>query len=113
MAEKSTTAVKGFQVYCSIWKPFMREELNCDHEYDNAFDCFSIKTEKDGLVVGHLPREIYIATKFVVVVQRLLQKITSDHYKNSPLFQGGLDIRCFVIVTLPATIRGQLLLSKY
>ena len=29
--------------------------MNCDHEYGNAFDCFSIKTEKDGLNVGHIP----------------------------------------------------------
>ena len=35
----------------------MGEELNCDHEYGNAFDCFSIKTGKDGLIVCHLVRD--------------------------------------------------------
>ena len=49
-----------------MWKPSMGETLNCDDEYGNAFDCFSIKTEKDGLIVGHLPREISRVTKFLL-----------------------------------------------
>ena len=50
----------------SIWKPFMGEELNCDLEYGNAFNCFSIKTEKDYIIVGHLHGEISRSTKFLL-----------------------------------------------
>lgn len=60
MSEKCfpfTASVRGFHIYRSIWKLFMGEELNCDHEYGNAFDCFSIKTGKDGLIVCHLIRD--------------------------------------------------------
>ena len=58
----------------------MGEELNCDHKYGNAFDCFLIKTEKDGLIVGHLPREITRATKFLLDRGvKVAAKTTSDH----------------------------------
>ena len=40
-------------------------------------------------------------------------EITSGHYRKSPLFQSRLEVRCFVTATLPKTIRGQLILSKY
>ena len=54
----------------------MGEELNCDHGYGNVFDCFSIETEKDGLIVGHLPR----ATKFLLDCgAKVTAKITSEH----------------------------------
>ena len=109
-----TAAVRGFHVYRSIWKPYMEEELTCDHEYGNAFDCFAIKTEKDGRIVGHLPREISRPTKFLIDRgAKVIARITSNHYRKSPLFQGGLEVKCLVTVILPATVRGHLLLSNY
>ena len=44
----------------------MGEELDCYLEYGSAFDCFSIKTEKDDISVGHLHREIFRSTKFLL-----------------------------------------------
>ena len=32
--------------------------------------------------------------------------ITSDQYRESPLFQGRLEIRCELTVTMIATVRG-------
>ena len=32
--------------------------------------------------------------------------IMSEHYRKSLLFQGGLEIRCVIIVTMIATVRG-------
>ena len=69
MAEKHfqfTAAVRGFHCMSFNLETFHGEEMNCDHEYGNAFDCFSIKTEKDVLIVGHLLREISRATKFLL-----------------------------------------------
>ena len=68
--------------------------MNCDHEYGNAFDSFSIKTEKDGLNVGHIPYETSRATKFILDRgAKVTAKITSDHYRKPPLFPGGLEVR--------------------
>ena len=108
-----TAGVGGFHVSRWIWKPFMGEESNCNHEYCNAFNCFSIETEKDGLIVGHLPREISRVTKFFLDRGAKVTAIfRSDHYRKLPLFQGGLEVRCFIMVTLRATIRGKLLSMK-
>ena len=39
--------------------------------------------------------------------------MTSSYYRRSPLFQGGLEIPCLVTVSMPGTIRNQLLLDRY
>ena len=39
--------------------------------------------------------------------------ITSDQYRESPLFQGRLEIRCELTVTMIATVRGHLLLQRH
>ena len=94
-------------------KPYTGEELNCDHEYGNAFDCFSIKTENDGHIVVHLPSGISRATKFLI--DRGAKVSARNHFQSlqkSPLFQGRLEIICLVTVTLSATVRGHLLSKR-
>ena len=62
-----SAAVKGYHYYGSIWFPEKEEQLDCSHDFGNVFDVFAIKTCKpDGTVVGHLPREISRATKFLL-----------------------------------------------
>ena len=40
-------------------------------------------------------------------------KLSSIHYRRSPLFQGGLEIACEVTVTILASIKGHLLMQRY
>ena len=47
-----TAAVRGFHYYRKFWKPKENEKLDCSHE------------EHDGMIVGHLPREISRIKKF-------------------------------------------------
>ena len=62
-----SAAVRGYHYYGSIWFPEKEEELDFSHDFGNVFDVFAIKTCKpDGTVVGHLPREISRATKFLL-----------------------------------------------
>ena len=57
-----TAAAGEFHYYRKIWKPKENEKLDRAHEENNPFDWFAIKTvTSDGMIVGHLPREI---TKF-------------------------------------------------
>ena len=40
-------------------------------------------------------------------------QLSSTDYRRSPLIQGGLEIPCDVIVTMPGAIDNQLILEKY
>ena len=62
-----SAAVRGYHYNGSIWCPEKEEQVDCSHDFGNVFDVFAIKTCKpDGTVVGHLPREILKATKFLL-----------------------------------------------
>ena len=59
-----SAAVRGYHYYGSIWFPEKEDQLDCSQDFGNVFDVFAIKP--DGKVVGHLPREISRATKFLL-----------------------------------------------
>ena len=40
-------------------------------------------------------------------------KLTSTHYRRSPLVQGGIEIPCVVTVSTPDTVINQLLMKRY
>ena len=83
---------------------------------ENLFDMLAINTCRldDGKVVGHLPREISRATKYLLDRGANITAIlSSTHYRKSPLFQGGLEIPCTVKVKLRGNIKGDLLIAKY
>ena len=109
-----TAAVRGYHVYGDIWLPSINETLKCMHELGNAYDVFAIKCMKGNRIVGHLLREISRPTKYLLDRGAIITAIiTSEHYRKSPLFQGGLEIRCLVRVTVIATVRGHLLIKRY
>ena len=64
--------------------------------------------------VGHLPREITRLTKFILDRgAEVKAKLTSNHYRSSPIIQGGLEITCKVSIKMPATMLNRNLLKRY
>ena len=63
---------------------------------------------------GHLPREISRQTKYFldrgVIVTAT---ITSEQHRKAPLFQGGVEIRCVITVTMIAIVCVHLLLQRH
>ena len=111
-----TAAVRGYYYYKTYWNPHQNQILNCYFENDNAFDRFAIKVCEDGkhVPVGHLPREISRVTKYLLDRGAMASAtLTSEHYRRSPLVQGGLEIPCKVSVTMPGTVNNLLVLEKY
>ena len=111
-----TAAVRGYHYYCRFWKPEPSQKLNCFFEEDNPFDPFAIKVCEIGktAAVGHLPREISRAAKFFIDRGgRLSVTLTSEHYRRSPLVQGGMEIGCKVTTSIPGTCINILILKKY
>ena len=93
----------------------IEEELKCTHEVGNEYDVFSIKTcQGSGKTVGHLPREISRATKFLLDRGATVNaKLSSEHYRKSPSFQGGLEIACIITVTMPGAVRNHMVIERY
>ena len=111
-----TSAVRGYHYYRTFWKPEPNQILNCYYENDNAFDRFAIKVCEFGkeIPVGHLPKEISRVTKYLLDRgATATATLTGEHYRRSPLVQGGLEIPCKVSVTMPGTVSNLLVLEKY
>ena len=111
-----TAAVRGYHYYRRYWLPQPTQKLNCFHEINNPFDQFAIKICEVGneIAVGHLPKEISRATKFFMDRgASLTVTLTSEHYRRSPLVQGGLEIPCKVAATIPGTCLNLLLMERY
>ena len=102
------SAVRGFHFvhyYRTIWQPVEHEVLNCEREEDNPNDMFAIALLAiNGTVVGHLPMEISRITKYLMDRATMIQAhLTGRHYRRSPLVQGGLEIPCDLVITMPGT----------
>ena len=69
--------------------------------------------EKQIKTVGHLPKEISRVTKFILDRGvTVIVEVTEDHYRRSPLVQGGMEIPCRVTVTTPLSF-NMAVLKKY
>ena len=111
-----TSAVGGFHYYRTFWQPEPNQILNCYYENDNAFDRFAIKVCEFGkeIPVGHLPKEISRVTKYLLERGATeTATLTSEHYRRSPVLQGGIEISCKVSVTMPGAVSNLLVQEKY
>ena len=108
-------AVRGFHYYRRFWRPKENEKLDCLHKPENAFDRFAIKTVNEkGEIVGHLPKEISRVTKYLLDRGFTMYcKLSSRHYRRSPLVQGGLEIQCEVVLISRATMLQTRLTARY
>ena len=111
-----TAAVCGYNYYRKLWQPKPSQTLNCFYEEDNPFDPFAIKVYEVGKsdVVGHLSREISRATKFFLDRGgKVTVTLTSEHYRRSPLVQGGMEIACLMRSSVPGTCVNLLVLERF
>ena len=111
-------AIWGYHVYRNVWQPKENETLQCDHESDNDYDLFVIKTCQDAEVhpqiVGHLPLEISWFTKFLPDCGlTITATLSSMHYWRSPLVQGGLEIPCVANAKLITTKKNKEIVAEY
>ena len=88
------STVRG-HVYKSLWTPVMGEELNVQIEDSNIFDEFAVAVFKDGIVVGHIPRELARTCWYFLKKRhsRMSCKITG-HRRLSEIEGKGLVVPC-------------------
>ena len=79
------------------------------------FAMFAIKICRmnENKIVGHLPKKISRATKFLLDRGANVTDLSSTYYRRSPLFQGGLEIPSTVKVCFPASIKASMLIGKH
>ena len=109
-------AVCGFQVYRNVWPPQLNENLDCCHEEGNLCDIFAVITchRTCNEIVEHLTREISRPTKYLIDRGAVITAaLTTDRYRRSPLYQGGLKIPCNLKVIIADTEKFHLLLNAY
>ena len=99
-------AVREFHYYRRFWRPKENEKFDWFCEPRNVFYQFAIITvDERGETVGHLPKEIFWVTKnFLDREISMYCKLTSRHYRRLPLVQGGLKIKCKVVIKSRATV---------
>ena len=112
-------AVRGYQIYKSVWESKERQVLSCSPEENNIYDMFAIKTcltDENGKeqIVGHLPLELPRFTKYLLDRGAVVTaKLTSVHYRRSVLVQGGIEIPCQVKAEMIATEKNKRILAHY
>ena len=111
-----TAAVRGYHYHRQFWIPQPNQHLQCFNKPDNAFDRFAIKVCEINQenAIGHLPREISRATKFLVDRgANVNAEISSQNHRKSPLVQGGLEISCKVTASITGKCTNLLIMEKY
>ena len=110
-------AIRGFHIYRRNWNPVLGETLHCIHDKGNPFDVFAIKTcsPQNGQTLGHLPREISRATKFLIDRGAEVNvQVSGNHYRRSPLVQGGLEIPCRLSARISVpSVKNNMLIERY
>lgn len=50
--------VRRHHICQAIWEAAVGEVLTCETESGNAKDRYAVAVEKDGMIIGHLPRKV-------------------------------------------------------
>ena len=53
-----SSCVHGYHVCRDEWNPSVGETVNCECEGRNPEDPYAVALQKDGIIVGHVPRTI-------------------------------------------------------
>ena len=87
-----------YHVYREIWEAAVGETFECAVEPGNAHEKFAVAIEKDGIVIGHLPRKVScVSALFLKRGGTINCTVTRRQRHSADLPQGGLEIPCVVI----------------
>ena len=68
----------------------------------------------DSALVGHLPREILRATRYLILHGGVVEvEVINPKHRTSPLVQGKLEILVKVIIEMEHSTRGREILARY
>ena len=92
------SAVRGYHIYQDIWEANYGELLSCTRETGNVFDPFAVCVQKDGDIVGHVPRKISaICSLFLRRNGTIRCKVTGSRRYSRDIAQGEMEIPCQLV----------------
>ena len=88
--------VQGFHVYRVYWDPVIGEKLTTQPDPDGRTfgDKHSVAVMKDGMTVGHLPKDISCLAKYFIVHGGKITCRVTGKKKRSKMLRGGLEVPC-------------------
>ena len=90
--------VRGYHVYDEIWEAAVGEMLVCVREPRNAHDRYAVAVEKDGTVIGHLPKKVSrVCALFLKRGGSIHCTVTGKRRYSADLPQGGVEIPCSAV----------------
>ena len=90
-----TSVVRGYHVYQSVWCAVVGDQLSCAREPGNCRDTFAVAIIKEGVTVGHVPRNISpVCSIFLRRGGMIFCRVTSHRRYSAELPQGGMEIPC-------------------
>ena len=101
-------SIRGYHVYCSIWEAEADELLSTLQDRGNVHDRFAVAVKKEGLMVGHLPREVSKLCWFFIRRGGTITCRVTGRRRRSRLEQGGLEIPCDLTFEGPLKLLKQL-----
>ena len=84
------SVIRGHHIYKDIWTPFIGEQLDLQHELNNAYDRYAVTIIKKDEIVGRVPRELARQfSRFLLEGGSIVCAITGKRRKGK-----GLEVPC-------------------
>ena len=98
------TSEATIYIYKAIWDPTAEETLGCTQESSNPRDRYAVSVQKDGQIVGRLPRKISPLCSFIGRGGTTTATVTREKRSSVDLPQGGMEIPCYLHFNGPGDV---------
>ena len=90
--------IRGYHAYKEVWEAAVGEALVCEREPENASDRYAVAVEKEGSIIGHLPRKVSrVCSLFLRRGGTIQCTVTGRRKYSADLAQGGLEVPCSLL----------------
>ena len=93
------SSVRGHHIYKELWTPFIGEELQTAQEPENGHDPFAVAVLKEGVIVGHVPRDISRVCWYFLERNNTITCRITDKRQRSSVSGKGLEVPCIFMFT--------------
>ena len=86
-------------MYKELWTPTIGEELQTIQEQNNVHDRFAVAVVKEGITVGHIPRDMSRVCWYFLGRHNTITCKIIDKRRRSNVPGKGLEVPCIFVFT--------------